>query len=62
MRHLIPVIVCSTLCLTSIVARQAPQTGQPQVTFKAEVNYVDVDTVVTDEQGNLIGKPQSGRL
>jgi VWFA-related protein len=41
---------------------QAPQTPTPQtqtqtppsVTFQVEVNYVDVDTVVTDEQGNFV--------
>jgi len=32
---------------------QDPQ-GAPTVTFQVEVNYVDVDTVVTDEQGNFI--------
>ena len=30
--------------------RQAP----PSVTFQVEVNYVDVDVVVTDEEGNFI--------
>src|SRR5262245_22997320 len=28
--------------------------GPPSVTFQVEVNYVDVDTVVTDEQGNFV--------
>src|SRR5262245_13987530 len=28
--------------------------GAPAVTFQAEVNYVDVDTIVTDQQGNFI--------
>ena len=32
---------------------QDPQ-GAPTVTFQVEVSYVDVDTVVTDEQGNFI--------
>ena len=32
---------------------QAPQ-GPPSVTFQVEVNYVDVDVVVTDEQGNFV--------
>ena len=26
----------------------------PEVTFQVEVNYVDVDVVVTDEQGNFV--------
>src|SRR5436309_4295652 len=54
MRQLVPILVCA-LCVTSIFAQQ-PQTpsGQPAVTFKAEVDYVDVDTIVTDQQGRFI--------
>ncbi len=37
---------------TSITA-QAPQ-APPSVTFQVEVNYVDVDVVVTDEKGNFV--------
>jgi VWFA-related protein len=33
---------------------QQPQQGTPEVTFQVEVNYVDVDVVVTDEKGNFI--------
>src|SRR5580765_8004946 len=35
-------------------AGQAPPPGQPAVTFKAEVDYVDVDAAVTDRQGNFV--------
>ena len=28
--------------------------GAPSVTFQVEVNYVDVDVVVTDEKGNFV--------
>jgi VWFA-related protein len=40
-------------------ARPAGQTGQqtsgaPQVTFRAGTNFVEVDAVVTDEQGNFV--------
>src|SRR5687767_8426539 len=35
------------------IKAQAPQ-GPPSVTFQVEVNYVDVDVVVTDEKGNFI--------
>jgi VWFA-related protein len=36
---------------------QAPQTppGPPAVTFQVEVNFVDVDAVVTDQLGNFVG-------
>jgi VWFA-related protein len=38
---------------TPILKAQDPQ-GPPSVTFQVEVNYVDVDAVVTDEDGNFI--------
>src|SRR4249919_2252810 len=31
-----------------------PQAPQPPVTFKVEVNYVEVDAAVTDAQGNFV--------
>ena len=37
--------------------QQAPRQGSgqaPEVTFRVEVNYVDVDAVVTDERGNFV--------
>ncbi len=53
-------------------ASPRPDTQQPVVTFKVEINYVEVDAVVTDAQGNFVrnlakedfqvledGKPQS---
>jgi VWFA-related protein len=49
-----------------------PAGEQPPITFKVEVNYVEIDAIVTDEQGNFVrtltkddfvvteqGKPQS---
>jgi len=49
-----------------------PAGDQPPITFKVEVNYVEIDAIVTDEQGNFVrnltrndfqvleqGKPQS---
>ena len=58
-RQSILVIVCSSLCFSNALAQQKAQQAQapprePAVTFKAEVNYVDVDTVVTDQQGNFV--------
>src|ERR1051325_2461131 len=35
-------------------ALQLPTQGPPSVTFQAEVNYVDVDTIVTDAMGNFV--------
>src|SRR5690349_18321279 len=32
----------------------ANQPGQPPIVFKTEVNYVEVDAVVTDAQGNFV--------
>src|SRR5581483_8052986 len=66
MRQLFLALVCTTLCFTNTFAQQprpqgqtapatpAPPPGQPEVTFKAEVNYVDVDTIVTDQQGRFV--------
>jgi VWFA-related protein len=56
--------------------QQTPATGaageQPPLTFKVEINYVEIDAIVTDQQGNFVrnltkddfqiveqGKPQS---
>ena len=33
---------------------QAPAPPQPPVTFKVEVNYVEIDAAVTDAQGNFV--------
>ncbi len=37
-----------------VAASTAPQQDAPPVTFRVEVNYVEIDAVVTDAQGNLI--------
>src|SRR5262245_16406857 len=58
MRSSMLALGCAIAALTIASAQQpqAPQTpaGQPAVTFKAEVNYVDVDAIVTDRQGRFI--------
>ena len=46
------------LLLGASGAAQAPQTP-PSVTFQVEVNYVDVDAIVTDEQGQLRHRPDA---
>ena len=54
--------VAAALALTiavagaAVVRAQAPRDsqGSPSVTFQVEVDYVDVDVVVTDEQGNFV--------
>ena len=35
-------------------APQTPQTPAPQLTFRAEGNYIEVDAIVTDAQGNFV--------
>jgi VWFA-related protein len=50
-------IAASALLVLSVPARgqqQGPSTA-PTVTFQTEVNYVDVDAIVTDAQGNFVG-------
>ena len=41
----------AVLFLSPAVSSQTP----PSVTFQVEVNFVDIDAVVTDERGNFIG-------
>ena len=50
---------CALLLLATAVVFQSPvlygqQSQAPEVTFQVEVNYVDVDVVVTDDQGNFV--------
>ena len=47
---LLPAILASASLLGS--AQQQPA---PSATFQVEVNFVDIDAVVTDERGNFIG-------
>jgi len=48
-------LICAVFCFTNASAQQtqAPP-GQPAVTFKTEVNYVDVDAIVTDQQRTFV--------
>ncbi|MBI3401798.1 MAG: VWA domain-containing protein [Acidobacteria bacterium] len=39
---------------TALTAGQAPAPAPPQPTFKLRVDYVEVDVVVTDKNGNLV--------
>ena len=52
-----PSLLLAALLLTgAVIAAQAPQppsAQQPTVTFKVEVNYVEIDAVVTDAQGRF---------
>jgi VWFA-related protein len=52
-RILIAFVLCAAALQTpSLRAQDKP--APPDVTFQVEVNYVDVDVVVTDEKGNLV--------
>ena len=52
-RILIAFVLCAAALQTpSLRAQDKP--APPDVTFQIEVNYVDVDVVVTDEKGNLV--------
>src|SRR5687768_16771191 len=52
MRNFALPLIFAAVVLQSPVRGQAPPT--PGVTFQVEVNYVDVDVVVTDEQGRFV--------
>jgi VWFA-related protein len=45
-----------SICLTALILLCGPSlpAQQPPVTFKVEVNYVEVDAVVTDAKGNFV--------
>jgi VWFA-related protein len=52
-RILIACVIGAAALQEPVLRAQAPQTP-PSVTFSVEVNYVDVDVVVTDEKGNFV--------
>jgi VWFA-related protein len=52
-RTLIALAAGAAALQSPAIRAQAPQ-APPSVTFQVEVNYVDVDVVVTDEQGNFV--------
>ncbi|MDQ3346876.1 MAG: VWA domain-containing protein, partial [Acidobacteriota bacterium] len=47
-------IALVAVALTSGSTGRAQDQGQPPVTFKVEVNYVEIDAVVTDSQGRPV--------
>ena len=78
-RGLTVLILLASLSRPPLGAQQTPPprpaTDQPPITFKVEVNYVEIDAIVTDQQGNFVrnltkddfvvleqGKPQSVSL
>src|ERR1700694_1702354 len=46
--------LAALLAGTVLAAVQAPAPEQQQPTFKVQVDYVEVDTLVTDRSGNLV--------
>ncbi len=46
---------CFFLAAGTLLAAQQPVPAPPPVTFQVEVNFVDIDAVVTDERGNFVG-------
>ena len=72
MRSSLALIIVAALAQAPAPAAPPQSAAQPPVTFKVEVNYVEIDANVTDEQGNFVrtlskddfqiledGKPQS---
>ena len=43
-----------SICALSLLVLARPHAQTPQSTFQAEVNLIEVDAVVTDEQGNSV--------
>ena len=55
-RSVIAIALIACVAWISGIGAQAPTDtqGSPAVTFQVEVDYVDVDVVVTDDQGNFV--------
>lgn len=54
MRTIIALMLLATLVQQTPLPPQTPPPPQPPVTFKVEVNYVEIDANVTDAQGNFV--------
>ncbi len=54
MHRILIALVLVAAALQTPVLRAQDKPAPPDVTFQVEVNYVDVDVVVTDEKGNFI--------
>lgn len=54
MKRLAVAVLVAGLGAGVLSAQQQAPSGPPPVTFRAEVNYVEVDAFVTDQQGNVV--------
>jgi VWFA-related protein len=55
MKLSLPLAAAFAALAAAVLAAQQPQTPDPPpVTFRVEVNYVEVDAIVTDAQGTLV--------
>jgi hypothetical protein len=48
-------LLCAAIGGVGLTARQAAESSEPQVTFKVEINYVEVDAAVFDRNGSFVG-------
>jgi VWFA-related protein len=53
-RSLILLTLAAAVLQSPSITAQDPPPAPPSITFQVEVNYVDVDVMVTDEKGNLV--------
>lgn len=54
MRWIAVLAMTTALSAAGGEARQRPQQEQPAVTFKVDVNFVEIDAIVTDPQGRFV--------
>ena len=54
MRRIVVGLVVAGLAGAGPAAQQPPAAAEPQVTFKVEINYVEVDAAVFDRQGGFV--------
>src|SRR3990170_6345538 len=53
-RTLLRAIFLTAVVASASIFAAAQQQPAPSATFQVEVNYVDIDAVVTDERGNFV--------
>ena len=53
-------LMLAAVAATAAIAQQQQPDEPPPVTFRVEVNYIEVDAFVTDEQGNAISNLTAG--
>ena len=52
-RRCLPLVIAAAVSAT-LSARQPPADQRPPVTFRSEINFVEIDAIVTDRAGHFV--------